>query len=52
VGFKTLNVVRRRSAVDGIHAIGGTAVMCTEDEDLRERVQQIAGADGVFKAID
>src|ERR1700754_431142 len=52
IGFKTLNVVRRRSAVEGILALGGTAVICTEDEDLRERVAEIAGRDGVFKAID
>jgi NADPH:quinone reductase-like Zn-dependent oxidoreductase len=43
VGFKTLNVVRRRSAVEDILALGGTAVICTEDEDLRERVAEIAG---------
>ena len=52
VGFKTLNVVRRRSAVEGILALGGTAVICTEDEDLRERVTDIAGQEGVSKAID
>src|SRR5271168_5120767 len=52
VGFKTLNVVRRRSAVDDILALGGTEVICTEDEDLRERVADIAGHDGVSKAID
>ena len=52
VGFKTLNVVRRRSAVDGILALGGTAVICTEDEDVRERIVDIAGHDGVSKAID
>ena len=52
VGFKTLNVVRRRSAVDGILALGGTAVICTEDEDVRTRVAEIAGDDGVAKAID
>ena len=52
VGFKTLNVVRRRSAVEGILAMGGTAVICTEDEDLRERVAEIVGDAGVSKAID
>jgi NADPH:quinone reductase-like Zn-dependent oxidoreductase len=52
VGFKTLNVVRRRSAVEEILALGGTAAICTEDEDLRERVAEIAGHDGVAKAID
>jgi NADPH:quinone reductase-like Zn-dependent oxidoreductase len=51
-GFKTLNVVRRRSAVEEVLALGGTAVICTEDEDLRERVAEIAGNDGVSKAID
>ncbi|HET9890731.1 MAG TPA: zinc-dependent alcohol dehydrogenase family protein [Mycobacterium sp.] len=52
LGFKTLNVVRRRSAVQDILALGGTAVICTEDENLRERVVDIAGHDGVSKAID
>lgn len=52
VGFKTLNVVRRRSAVDDVLALGGTEVICTEDEDLLERVAEIAGHDGVSKAID
>ncbi|OBJ09420.1 zinc-dependent alcohol dehydrogenase family protein [Mycobacterium sp. 1465703.0] len=52
LGFKTLNVVRRRSAVRDILAFGGTAVICTEDENLRERVVDIAGQDGVSKAID
>src|SRR6478735_4483889 len=52
VGFKTLNVVRRRSAVEDILVSGGTAVICTEDEDLRERVVAIAGEGGVAKAID
>ncbi len=52
VGFKTLNVVRRRSVVEDILALGGTAVICTEDEDLGERVAEIVGDDGVSKAID
>jgi NADPH:quinone reductase-like Zn-dependent oxidoreductase len=52
VGFKTINVVRRRSAVEDILALGGTAVISTEDEDLGERVADIAGHDGVSKAID
>lgn len=52
VSFKTLNVVRRRSAVEDILALGGTDVICTEDEDLLEQVAEIAGHDGVSKAID
>ena len=50
-GLKTINVVRRRSAVDDILALGGTAVICTEDEDLRERVADIAGHDGVSEGL-
>jgi NADPH2:quinone reductase len=52
VGFRTVNVVRRRSAVADILQLGGTEVICTEDEDLRGRVAQIAGDGGVRKAID
>jgi NADPH2:quinone reductase len=52
LGFKTLNVVRRRAAVAELLALGGTAVICTEDEDIRERVAKIVGNDGVSKAID
>jgi NADPH:quinone reductase-like Zn-dependent oxidoreductase len=51
-GFKTMNVVRRRSAVDELLALGATAVICTEDEDLLGRVAEIAGEEGVAKAID
>jgi NADPH:quinone reductase-like Zn-dependent oxidoreductase len=51
-GFKTINVVRRRAAVEEILELGGTEVICTEDEDLRRRVTEIAGDEGVRKAID
>jgi Zinc-binding dehydrogenase len=45
-------VVRRRAAVEAILELGGTEVICTEDEDLRERASEIAGDKGVHKAID
>jgi len=51
-GFKTINVVRRRSAVPEILELGGTEVICTEDENLRMRVAEIAGEASVDKAID
>jgi NADPH:quinone reductase-like Zn-dependent oxidoreductase len=51
-GFKTINVVRRRAAVEELLELGGTKVICTEDEDLVERVTEIAGEEGVHKAID
>ena len=38
--------------IEDILARGGTAVICTEDEDVRERIADIAGHDGVSKAID
>ena len=52
LGFKTINVVRRRAAVEELLALGATEVICTEDEDLVDRVSEIAGDEGVGKAID
>jgi len=52
IGLKTINVVRRRAAVEELLALGATEVICTEDEDLVERVAKIAGDEGVRKAID
>ncbi|MFF3563755.1 zinc-dependent alcohol dehydrogenase family protein [Streptomyces sp. NPDC002574] len=52
LGIRTINVVRRRDAVDEIKALGGDEVICTEDEDLLRRVAEIAGRDGVRKAVD
>ncbi|MEU0179888.1 zinc-dependent alcohol dehydrogenase family protein [Streptomyces sp. NPDC006207] len=52
LGMRTINVVRRRDAVEEIRALGGDEVICTEDEDLVHGVAEIAGPDGVRKAID
>ncbi|MFC9228865.1 zinc-binding dehydrogenase [Streptomyces decoyicus] len=52
LGIRTINVVRRRDAVEEIKALGGDEVICTEDEDLLQRVAEIAGSAGVHKAID
>jgi NADPH:quinone reductase-like Zn-dependent oxidoreductase len=52
IGFPTINVVRRRSAVQEILDLGGTEVICTEDENLPERVAEIVGDQGLRKAID
>jgi NADPH:quinone reductase-like Zn-dependent oxidoreductase len=52
LGIPTINVVRRRDAVEEIKALGGDQVICTEDEDLLQRVPEIAGPAGVRKAID
>ncbi|WP_234384661.1 zinc-dependent alcohol dehydrogenase family protein [Streptomyces sp. MMG1121] len=52
LGTRTINVVRRRDAVEEIKACGGDEVVCTEDEDLVQRVAEIAGPAGVRKALD
>ncbi|MFD9001149.1 zinc-dependent alcohol dehydrogenase family protein [Streptomyces sp. NPDC059582] len=52
LGIRTINVVRRRDAVEEIKALGGDEVICTEDEDLLQRVAEIAGPAGVHKATD
>ncbi|MEU8587359.1 zinc-dependent alcohol dehydrogenase family protein [Streptomyces sp. NPDC048664] len=52
LGVRTINVVRRRDAVEEITALGGDEVVCTADEDLVRRVAEIAGPDGVRKAVD
>ncbi|MFJ9417723.1 zinc-dependent alcohol dehydrogenase family protein [Streptomyces sp. NPDC101227] len=52
LGIRTINVVRRRNAVEEIKALGGDEVICTEDEDLLQRVAETAGPAGVRKAVD
>ena len=51
-GFKTLNVVRRREAIDELKALGADAVICTEDGPIEDQVRRIVGAEGVRSAID
>ena len=51
-GYKTLNVVRRRAQVDEIKALGGDEVICTEDENLVERVREIVGPHKLKGALD
>jgi NADPH:quinone reductase len=51
-GFKTLNVVRRREAIDELKQLGGDAVISSSDGPIDEQVRRIAGADGVRFAID
>lgn len=51
-GFKTINVVRRREQVEELRTLGADEVICTEDEDIVERVKEITGKAGLTKAID
>jgi NADPH:quinone reductase len=50
--FKTLNVVRRREAIDELKALGGDVVISSEDGPIDEQVRRIVGAEGVRHAID
>jgi NADPH2:quinone reductase len=51
-GFKTINVVRRREQADELKSLGADEVICTDDEDIPERVREITGKEGLRKAID
>jgi NADPH:quinone reductase-like Zn-dependent oxidoreductase len=51
-GFKTLNVVRRREAVDELKAMGGDIVISSDDGPIDEQVRRIVGGEGVRHAID
>ena len=51
-GFKTLNVVRRREAIDELEKLGGDAVISSADGPIDEQVRRITGSDGVRYAID
>lgn len=51
-GFKTINVVYKRSQVSMVKALGGDEVICTEDENLLEEIMRITNGKGISKAID
>ena len=50
--FKTINVIRRREQETIIRNLGGDEVICTADEDLRARLQELTAGKGVERAID
>ena len=50
--FKTINVIRRREQESIIRNLAGDEVICTADEDLRARLQELTGGQGVERAID
>ena len=51
-GFRTINVIHRRAQAEVIRALGGDEIVCTEDEDLRGRLQEITDGKGIDYAID
>ncbi len=50
--FKTINVVRRREQAEELKALGADACICTDEENIAERVKEITGKEGLRKAID
>ena len=51
-GFRTINVIHRRAQAEIVQSLGGDEIVCTEDEDLRGRLQQITKGKGIEYAID
>jgi NADPH:quinone reductase-like Zn-dependent oxidoreductase len=51
-GFKTLNVVRRREAIEELTALGGDAVIASSDGPIDDQVRRMTGGDGVRHAVD
>ena len=50
--FKTINIIRRREQESIIQMLGGNEVICTADEDLRARLQELTAGKGIERAID
>jgi NADPH:quinone reductase-like Zn-dependent oxidoreductase len=50
--FKTINVIRRLEQESMIRNLGGDEVICTANEDLRSRLQELTAGKGVERAID
>jgi NADPH:quinone reductase-like Zn-dependent oxidoreductase len=51
-GFRTINVVRRRGPIDELRRLGADHVLCSADEDVPGRVQEITDGKGVPFALD
>jgi NADPH2:quinone reductase len=52
LGYKTMNVVRRREQAAELLNLGADAVICTADELLEERARALTGGAGVKYALD
>jgi len=51
-GIRTVNVVRRREAVDELESLGADAVIVSGGDPIDEQVRRIVGPQGVKYAID
>lgn len=52
LGFRTINVVRRRQQTEELLHAGGDAVICSSEESIDSRVHQITHGQGVRYALD
>jgi NADPH:quinone reductase-like Zn-dependent oxidoreductase len=52
MGFRTINVVRRREAMDELRELGANEVLCSAEEDIPGRVRDITEGAGVPCALD
>jgi NADPH:quinone reductase-like Zn-dependent oxidoreductase len=51
-GFRTINLIRRREQEEIIRSLNGDEVICTADEDVRQRIREITNGEGAKRAID
>lgn len=51
-GIKTINVVRRREAVDELKGLGADSVICSADGPIATQVRSVVGLEGVKFALD
>jgi NADPH:quinone reductase-like Zn-dependent oxidoreductase len=52
MGFRTLNLVRRRESAEELVRLGADAVVDTSQENLEARVKAIAGAESIRFGVD
>jgi NADPH:quinone reductase-like Zn-dependent oxidoreductase len=52
LGFRTLNVVRRREAAELLQRLGADAVINSAEESIEERVRAVTGNQGARFALD
>jgi NADPH:quinone reductase-like Zn-dependent oxidoreductase len=51
-GVRTINVVRRREAIDELKELGGDIVISSSEGPIDEQVRRALGSDGVRYAVD
>ncbi len=52
VGFRTINVVRRKEQAEELLAVGADAVINSSEESMEEKVRTITKSEGVHFALD